>query len=84
MMRNIKHVSSNVATVIPEIGFEEEPISPVSLDETVTNKKPKAMMRMAPVKATMGLVIGSPSCGNAMIMPIKAMMPPITNFIERS
>ena len=34
--------SSSVATVIPEIGFDDEPISPVSRDETVTNRKPKS------------------------------------------
>jgi hypothetical protein len=39
-----------VATVIPEIGLEEEPISPVSLELTVTNKNPKSIMRMAEIK----------------------------------
>src|SRR5213083_3417912 len=29
-IRNARHVSSNVATVIPEIGVEDEPISPVN------------------------------------------------------
>src|SRR5256885_15891687 len=48
--RKIKHVSSNVATVMPEIGFDEEPISPVSRDETVTNKNPKTTINSAPSK----------------------------------
>ena len=38
----IRQVSSSVATVMPEIGFDDEPISPVSRDETVTNRKPKS------------------------------------------
>ena len=46
--QKIKQVSSNVATVMPEIGFDEEPISPVSRDETVTNRKPNATIRIAP------------------------------------
>ena len=33
---------SSVATVMPEIGFEDEPISPVMRLETVTKKKPKS------------------------------------------
>src|SRR5215510_5476070 len=45
IIRNTRHVSNNVATVIPEIGFDEEPTSPVSRDETVTNRKPKAMIK---------------------------------------
>ena len=36
-----RQVSSNVATVMPEIGFDDEPISPVRRDETVTKRKPK-------------------------------------------
>ena len=38
----IRQVSSSVATVIPEIGFDDEPISPVSRDETVTNRNPNS------------------------------------------
>ncbi len=37
-----RQVRSSVATVIPEIGFDDEPISPVSRDETVTNRNPKS------------------------------------------
>src|SRR5215813_9409763 len=45
-----RQVMSSVATVIPEIGFEEEPTSPVRRDETVTNKNPRIMIRTAPKK----------------------------------
>ena len=38
-MRKIRHVNNNVATVMPEMGLEEEPISPVSRDETATKRK---------------------------------------------
>ena len=37
-----------MATVIPEIGFDDDPTSPVSREETVTNRKPKATINMAP------------------------------------
>src|SRR5580698_4709278 len=47
-VRKIKHVSASVATVIPEMGFDDEPISPVSREETVTNKNPKINTRPAP------------------------------------
>src|SRR2546425_6048946 len=42
MIRNTRHVKSNVATVIPEIGLEDEPTSPVRREETVTKRKPNA------------------------------------------
>src|SRR6266550_2559779 len=42
MIRNTRQVSSKVATVIPEIGFDEEPTSPVNRDDTVTKRNPKA------------------------------------------
>src|SRR5436853_16528 len=47
-IRKIRHVNKRVATVIPEIGFDDEPTSPVSRDETVTNKNPKMTIRRAP------------------------------------
>ena len=81
--RNIKQVRSNVATVIPEIGFDDEPISPVRRDETVTKRKPKATIMNAPRMAVSALSC-SPNCGNRIIAAIKAMMPMRTNFIERS
>ncbi len=46
--RKIRHVKSSVATVMPEIGLDDEPISPVRRDDTVTNRKPKSTMRPAP------------------------------------
>ena len=45
---SIKQVSRRVATVIPEMGFEEEPISPVNRDETVTNRNPNRTIMTAP------------------------------------
>src|SRR5678809_1343752 len=46
--RKMMQVNSSVATVIPEIGFDDEPISPVRRDDTVTNRNPKATMSSAP------------------------------------
>ena len=43
-----------MATVIPEIGLEDEPISPVRRDETVTKRNPKTMMIGPIVNAAWG------------------------------
>ena len=40
------HVMISVAIVMPEIGFDEEPMSPVMRDETVAKKKPKTTIRI--------------------------------------
>src|ERR1051326_9351375 len=52
IIKNTRHVSSNVATVIPEIGFDDEPTSPVSRDETVTNRKPRIIINIEPKNDT--------------------------------
>ena len=75
----MRHVSSSVATVMPEIGLEDEPISPVRREETVTKRKPKATIRTAPSKFKRRF-----SCGAIMMTTSKAMIPPMTHFIERS
>ena len=36
----------SVAIVMPEIGFDEEPIRPVMRDDTVAKKKPKRTIRI--------------------------------------
>ena len=36
----IRQVNSSVAIVMPEIGLDDEPISPVSRELTVTNRNP--------------------------------------------
>ena len=41
----MRHVPSSVAIVMPEIGFDEEPISPTMREDTATKKKPKTTMR---------------------------------------
>src|SRR5215471_15585713 len=43
----IVHVRISVAIVMPEIGFDDDPMSPVMRDETVTKKKPKMTMSTA-------------------------------------
>src|SRR6188768_4315345 len=52
--RNTRLVIRRVATVMPEIGFDDEPTSPVRRDETVTNRNPRTMIRIAPRKETIG------------------------------
>ena len=37
----------SVAMVMPEIGFDDEPMSPVMRDETVAKKNPKTRMSTA-------------------------------------
>src|SRR3954468_4541501 len=44
---NSRQVRISVAMVIPEIGFDEVPIRPVMRDDTVTNRNPKMMTRIA-------------------------------------
>jgi hypothetical protein len=75
--RKIRQVSSRVATVMPEIGLDEEPSSPVSREETVTNMKPKSTIRTAP-KMFM--------CSDFAIRmaPIRATTPRATHFSEMS
>src|SRR5207253_942452 len=50
MAMNIRHVAMSVAIVIPEIGFAELPINPTMRLDTVTNRKPKMMMRTAAIR----------------------------------
>ena len=46
----IVQVRMSVAMVMPEIGLDEEPISPTIRDETVTKKKPKMTTRIDATK----------------------------------
>ena len=52
--RKIAEVAIRVAMVIPEIGFDDEPISPVRRDETVTKRKPNTTIMAAPMTAAIG------------------------------
>src|SRR4051794_11032000 len=48
------HVSNRVAMVMPEIGFDDDPSSPVILELTVTNRKPNRTIIAAPtIRPTM-------------------------------
>ena len=49
--KKIRHVSSSVAMVMPEIGFDDEPTSPVKRDDTVTNRKPNSRIISAPSRS---------------------------------
>src|SRR5437868_690228 len=75
--RKQRHVISSVATVMPEMGFDDEPTSPVSRDETVTNKNPKMIMRSAPRMFIF-------KDGTSEITIIRSKMPAMTHFIEMS
>src|ERR1035441_10452571 len=76
-MRNTMHVSIRVATVIPDMGLDEEPISPVSREDTVTNRNPNTTISTAPRMFMCNE-------GAARMARIRARMPAPTNFIDRS
>ena len=52
----IRHVNSRVAIVIPEIGFDDDPISPVIRELTVTKRNPKSRIIAAPATRPATLV----------------------------
>src|SRR5687767_6387534 len=53
----IVQVRISVAIVIPEIGLDDEPISPTILDDTVTKKNPNTITRIETTKLP---CVGSP------------------------
>src|SRR5947209_18686090 len=55
-VRKREQVSMSVATVMPEMGLDDEPISPVSREETVTKRKPNKTTRMEPSMAEPQLI----------------------------
>ena len=78
---NAAQVSSSVAIVIPEIGFDEEPISPVIRELTVTNRNPKSTIKTAPTTrptSEVGIRL------EPAITPTKASEPNSTTDIGRS
>src|SRR5437879_13356136 len=75
----MRHVSSNVAIIIPEVGQEDEPTSPVRRDETRTKRKPNATIRIAPNKLNRRF-----NCGAIIITMSKAIIPPTTHLIDKS
>src|SRR5439155_24642797 len=56
---NRRHVRISVAIVMPEIGFDEVPMSPVMRDETVTNRNPKMLRRIAARKLPWVGILGA-------------------------
>ena len=79
MMRKTRHVKSRVATVMPEIGLDEEPTSPVNRDETVTKRKPNNRIMMAPRMPCN--VKPRPSCGTRARIMTRARLPKNTTVI---
>src|SRR5260370_40224616 len=69
-------VISSVATVIPEIGFDEEPISPVMRLETVTKKNQNKTIRIAETRLILRI-------RPAQIITAMASDPPATTVIGR-
>ncbi len=60
--RNIAQVAMSVAMAMPEIGFEDVPISPVIREETVTNRKPKITTSSA-AKKLFTIEVWAPATG---------------------
>ncbi|MCY1012799.1 hypothetical protein OV079_46150 [Nannocystis pusilla] len=75
--RKIRQVSSSVATVMPEIGFDDEPISPVKRPDTVTNRNANRPINSAPRKPT-------GKNGDRLIAVITPSAPSSTVFIDSS
>jgi hypothetical protein len=82
MARNKRHVNSSVATVMPEMGFDDDPISPVKREETVTNKNPKSTTSMAPSRLTP--LKGVPNGKATQIAATNASVPMPTTRMGRS
>ena len=66
----------SVATVIPEIGLEDEPISPVRREETVTKRKPNRRIRTR--RGVHVQPARRPNGGH------QSRQPPATTFMDRS
>jgi len=75
--RYTRQVSSSVATVIPEMGLEELPISPVIRELTVTKKKPATTISRADTRFTW-------SGGDSQMSTTSSTEPPTTTLIGRS
>src|SRR5438045_4663492 len=75
----MRHVSSSVAIIMPEVGQEDEPTSPVRRDETRTKRKPNATIRIAPKKLNRRF-----NCGAIIITMSRAIITPRTQFIDKS
>ena len=69
----------SVAIVMPEIGFDEVPMSPVMRDETVTNRNPKMMTRIAARKLPCVGIFGATARKIA-----SSSDPPSTTVVGRS
>ena len=59
------------------MGFDEDPISPVSRDETVTNKKPNKTISKAPIRFMCSGVASQ-------IAATRTTMPMATNLTDKS
>jgi len=73
----IRQVPSKAAIVMPEIGFAEDPICPVTREDTVAKKNPKVTISTAPSRFT-------PSCGSRVRTMASAIEPPTVREMGRS
>ena len=67
---------------MPEMGFDEEPISPVNREETVTNRKPNITMNNAPTMPS--TVKPNPKAGEAARASTSPRLPKMTKLSGRS
>ena len=71
--------------VIPEIGFDEEPISPVMGEETVAKKKPNTKIRPTDKMLIAIPVFAVPvTVSQIIIITDRIAIPPITKLIDKS
>jgi hypothetical protein len=73
----MRQVKRRVATVMPEIGFDDDPISPVMREDTVTKRNPKQTINIAPRKFIF-------RAGAIQMAHMRSKTPPMTKFMGRS
>src|SRR5438045_1055034 len=81
MATKIKQVAISVAMVIPEMGFDDEPMMPTIREDTVTKKKPKTTTNK-PMTSEPGSLPGK--FGKKATMATITTAPPTTKVSGRS
>ncbi len=79
----IVQVRISVAMVIPETGFDDEPIRPTILDETVTKKNPKMTTRIEATKLPCVGIAGAMARNSAnSTVPMSTMLRGISRSVR--
>ncbi|MBA7641043.1 hypothetical protein ES703_48715 [subsurface metagenome] len=82
--KNKRLVPRRVTIVIPDVGFEDTPIMPTILDETVTKQKAKMTMQTEAIIRTRKVVLMPRIWGASIIMIITIRIPRPRTVMGRS